>query len=764
MKGLPNLQPLKLFAALLIAGTTGATLPALASNDPRWALCSDPDFFFPLTPTAIAEQISNKPPQGEDMFVSADQVEMVSEHISKLIGNVLIEKTNELITADTAHYDAKAGRLALSGSVLVWNPDMRMRSDQLIAFTGEQQTGTFEQAHYFIDKSHATGTADKIIRNSDNTTILNNASYTTCSPDDMDWLFRAKQIKLNHNTGIGTAKHMRLRFKGVPIFYFPGFSFPIDDRRKSGFLVPSIEDSDRRGVTLSLPYYWNIAPQADATITPHNMSRRGLKLDTEWRYLNRWSRSTLNTEFLDDKAPGPDIDNKRWLYQIGHQGRLDSHWQTRIDASAVSDAEYFDDFSNSLSTASVSHLPRDARLTGTWPHWSFQTRVLTYETVDDAIPSNSRPYRLLPTFTLAGNYPELWRNMDIDIHSSFTRFDHAERITADRFDLRSRLSWPIGAAGWFVTPAISARHTQYRLDNFSDPSQPDDIDRSVPSFSLDSGLFFERSFGSEQRFLQTLEPRLFLLKTPFREQNDIPVFDTRQPDFNFAQLFVENRFVGADRVGDAEQLSLALSSRILQRSSGAEVLRASIGQIYFNKDRRVTLAANGATIEEDRSDIIAEIKYNFSRHWSTTFTAEWNPERRETDKELFRLRYQAGDNRLLNLAYRLRRDQLKQADASFSWPISKRWSAVGRWNYDIENEVDLERFFGLEYESCCYALRIVSREYITDDNSTLNNGIADDFETDRGIYFQLSLKGFGGLGQNLGQLLEKDILGYKDPY
>ncbi|HEX7025753.1 MAG TPA: LPS assembly protein LptD [Gammaproteobacteria bacterium] len=697
-------------------------------------------------------------PTGGEIFADANSIETLENNVSRLTGDVVVLREFDRLQAEEAFYDPKRGRFELFGDVRHWSGEFEFLADS-ITTAGNGETGELHNAQFFIASSHLTGQAERIERRP-STTWLYNSSYTTCDPDNADWRLRGSEIKLDHAEGQGLAKHMRLYFKGIPIFYFPALSFPIDDRRKSGFLYPEIGDSNSHGFELATPYYWNIAPNIDATLTPHQMSRRGLKLDTEWRYLNNWSTNQLDTEYLDDAQFG----DSRSLVRLTHNGKLGNHWRTRINATSVSDEHYFDNFGGDLAGSSITHLPSNASLTGNWQHWTFSTRLFAHQTLDETIPDSRRPYDLLPEVMFKGLYPEFWGGFDFELDGIFTKFDQTDRVTATRANVIPTLSRPMGGLAWFLVPSLSVDHAEYRLENLADPQATTSPNRTVPIFSMDSGLFFERQFGNDQRFLQTLEPRLFYLRVPFRDQSEIPIFDTSLPDFNFMQLFSENRFIGADRIGDANQATLSLTTRFLSRLSGKEFLRAGIGQIHYFEDREVTLPGRTADIR-DRSNLIGEINANLGDHWSSSLMTEWDPELEETDKKLFRLRYNRGGRYIANLSYRFReQEQLEQADISFAWQFSPKWSFMGRWNQSLPDKVNLEKFLGVIYENCCYAVRLVYREYLTGGQEL--NGIPGDdpHRYNDAIFIQLSLKGLAGIGSDPAQLLERGIPGYRDPF
>ena len=337
--------------------------------------------------------------------------------------------------------------------------------------------------------------------------------------------------------------------------------------------------------------------------------------------------------------------------------------------------------------------------------------------------------------------------LDYSLNTEWVQFQHNDLVTGTRLDVMPGISLPLVTPGAFAIPSIKGRYTAYQLDD-SLPADQREPDRSVSIFSLDSGLIFERS--ASQRTRQTLEPRLFYLYVPYMAQDDLPVFDTNEYDFSFGQLFREERFSGPDRVSDADQLTLALTTRVLDNASGRERFRASLGQILYFEDRRVTLPGKPVETREE-SDLAAELAATLGRHWSARGSLLWDPETEQTSRASTRIQYRRHGEQVINLGHRFRDDDFEQGELSFAWPVAQRWSSVGRWVYDIDNRRSQEAMAGLEYESCCWAARLVSRRYITDGGTEYNNG----------VYFQLVLKGFTSVGNDIEDLLEEGILGYE---
>ncbi|HDP89927.1 MAG TPA: LPS-assembly protein LptD [Thioalkalivibrio sp.] len=529
----------------------------------------------------------------------------------------------------------------------------------------------------------------------------------------------------------------------VPFLYTPWISFPITDERKSGFLAPAIGNSDKRGFELETPYYWNIAPNYDATFTPRYMSDRGLQLNGEFRYLMPVNRGDLQLSWLDDDA----YEDQRWLGRWRNTLRPSTHSRVDIDLNGVSDKRYFDDLSTSLDVISATHL--DRRMDARW--WFDQGEVLLrlqgYQTVNETLLSTQYPYRRVPQLLFTGGIPDGALGLDYGLRAEWVQFDHDDLVNGSRLDLKPSIALPVRTPGSFLEPRLSGRYTAYRLDD-SLPADQREPDRLVPTFSLDSGLIFERE--ASDRAIQTLEPRLFYVYTPYRDQDDLPVFDTGDLTFTFDQLFREDRFSGPDRVGDANQLSLALTSRLVDTASGRERLRASLGQIFYFEDREVTLPDQPAETRTE-SDLAAELGAQLGNFWKIDSSLLWNPDTEQTARGSTRIQYRRDSRHVFNLGYRYREDDFEQAEISFGWPLSRRWNGVGRWVYALDDNRDLEALGGLEYESCCWKARLVARQYVTDGGTEYNNA----------IYFQLVLKGLMDVGRNIEDLLEEGILGYE---
>lgn len=716
-------------------------LPAQAApdSDALWALCgATPDWArAPLSPNP--ELASER--QAIHLFADTASVSETGE--SLLQGEVTLQRGTQWLSADNIKLDNQLGDVEVTGHIKATDEGFAVRGEAG-KFNLNTREGLFSGVEYQIPPLHARGQADTMELKGLGLAYLTNAYYTTCNEGKRDWILSARTIRIDQEEEEGSARNVVLRFKNVPFFYTPYISFPISDKRKSGLLAPRI-GTNEGGWDIETPYYLNLAPNRDLTLTPRFLQYRGVQLKSDLRYLNRRSRGELRLSNIEDDIYGSD----RWSAGYQHSGALSRHLNINIAAAAVSDETYFQDLGTSLELSSITHLERRADLRYSRRYWDLLLRAQGYQSVSETLADQSKPYQRLPQLKLTGDLPEGPLRLRYQLNAEWVRFDRANSTVGDRLDIMPALSAPLIGASYFLIPKIKGRYTQYTLEDSA--QNPIELERSLPISSLDSGLIFERQAGADLR--QTLEPRLFYLHTPYREQGQIPVFDTGKLDFNFNQLFRDDRFSGADRVGDAQRLSMALTSRLISKQRGDELFRASLGQILYFRDRRVVLP--GDTVQsEQRSDLAAELSTQPTPQWTLRTSMLWDSERRNTDRASSQLQYRRDHRRVVNLAHRYRRSDFEQMDISFAWPVTDHWKSVGRWTYSLNDNQDIETFAGVEYESCCWAVRVVGRRYIT----------GADQEYNQSLYFQLVLKGLTSLGENLDEFLQRGILGYETDY
>lgn len=723
---------------LLVLVTLTPSLCSAAADENQWSLCK------PRSETALPSDAIDAR-DDDATVITADTAEAPDRDTVILHGDIRARQADQHLRADSAIYHRSSDQLHADGNIQYFRRDLVIRGgDAEVSL--DKNTGVINEASYDLFSRHARGTALSATIENKDVTVLHGVTYTTCDIGDDAWLLRSSTLRLNQENGIGTARNIRLSFMRVPFFYFPYLSFPIDDRRKTGFLPPSYAHSDDNGTEVSLPFYINIAPQFDATLEPRFISKRGTMIKNETRYLNPIGRGQLNLEYL----PDDDIANRnRNLVNFQDRTRYTTQLSSSVSIAHVSDTEYFRDLGNSLSLSSITHLRQIASLDYQSDLWTSSLRLESYQTIDDTISENRRPYQRLPQILFGTTQPDEDGAFNYNFSGEYVDFRHDTRISGSRIDLKPSIDYPLRSPATFVIPSISLRHTLYDLDE-SSPEGETHISRTIPSFTMDSGIFLERdSHWGGMPMIQTLEPRLYYLYSPFRDQTEIPLFDTALPDFSYSQLFRDNRFTGSDRIGDADQLTLALTTRFFERETGKERLRASIGRIFYFENREVSL---GTQVEENNtSDLVAESAASLLPQLNTRFDVRWNEETREIDKGSIALQYTPDSHSIFNIAYRYRDPTLRQSDISFLWPVGRRWNIIGRYNYSLLDHRALETLAGLEYQSCCWRAQIVNRRYVNDDLG----------ETRENLYIQFELKGLTSFGNTLESVLEQGILGYE---
>ncbi|SEJ89609.1 LPS-assembly protein LptD [Pseudomonas sp. NFR16] len=761
------------------------------------------------------------------------------EQIATLAGDVVMRQGSMQVQADEASLHQAENRGELNGDVRLRDNGALIVGDhaEVQLDTGEAKV---DNAEYVLHKSNVRGNA-LYARRAENAIIrLKDGTYTTCEPNSNAWTVKGNNITLNPATGFGTATNATLRVKDIPILYTPYIYFPIDDRRQSGFLPPTIGASSDTGFSLLTPYYFNLAPNYDATLYPTYMAKRGLLLEGEFRYLTKSSEGQFGAAYLnddnDDRKQETDYKDTRWMINWQNRSGLDDRLLATVDYTKVSDPYYFNDLKSGQEGVNTNdYLNQQGMLTYRGEGYTGRLNVQQYQLTS---VSRITPYGRLPQLKLDGTLPFRPEGLKFDYSTELVRFDRdlhdgnfsdedgnveprldnnvagLARANGDRLNLAPSISLPLTSSYGFLTPKLKYVYTQYDLDLDSQGKQDlltnrnnasvlgesydSNVNRSVPIFSVDSGLYFDRNtqwFGKDYR--QTLEPRLFYLYVPYKDQKDIPVFDTAETTFNYSSLFRDNRFRGSDRIGDENKLSLGLTNRWIE-DNGFERQRISVGQALYFKDRKVQMPG---IAYQDRNDAQADVspyaleyEYRFNRDWRATSDFNWDPDSHSTRSGSAMVHYQPEDNpgKIINAGYRYRNDlvrydqstgrwqvgggdygtpgtpgyikdyyKIEQHDFSVIWPVVPQWSAIGRWQYDYNRNRTLEAFGGFEYDNCCWKLRLINRYWVDYDESTQE--IPQNEKGDRGIFLQIVLKGLGGVvGQKVEGFLDKGIQGYRE--
>ncbi|MCK4865678.1 MAG: LPS assembly protein LptD [Gammaproteobacteria bacterium] len=654
--------------------------------------------------------------------LQSDKVELSQENISRFTGNVVIQQNDKRIETDQAEYIKETEQVEAEGNVRFIAADIQIKSESA-SFNLKSNQAVLKNAEYQSLTSRARGQASTIEIKDQSTTKLSDATYTTCDPDNTDWLLSASTITLDNKSHQGHASNVVLRFKDVPFFYFPYLRFPIGEDRLSGFLFPYFGHSNEHGDELKIPYYWNIHPQVDATITPWYMSKRGTLLHTEFRYLTENNSGILDAEYLsNDKLFKDTRERLHWK----HESKPGLGWQAKADYNYVADVNHLTDFSDNLNSTSTTYLIRTADAIYNSKSWLFNINA-----EDHQILSGENPYKRLPQIILNSRYAIKNNALNYSLKSEAVRFEHVDyKVIGERLHVKPELSYPIRSSAGFFEPRLAVQHTIYNLQQTTGESE---LSRTIPTFSFNSGLFFERdSQIFSHNYLQTLEPQLFYVYAPYKDQSDLPVFDTSAYAFNVNQSFADYRFNGIDRIGDDNRVTAALATRFIDQENGKEMFMARVGQIYYFSDRKVQLP--DVTIDStSRSNIIAEVKAH-PGNWNVSSQLEWDPELKVNISSSNQLGYKYQKFNF-DLAHRYQRNTLETREMKLNWELNARWNLHATHLYDLRNDHIVENLFAINYESCCWGLRLSTKErYLS---ST---------QTDRGIYLELILKGLGGFG------------------
>jgi len=773
-------------------------------------------------------QFDDTPMSEAPTYVSAKATRYEQEQeIATLAGDVVLRQGSMQAEADEASLYQLENRGELSGNVRLRDRSALMVGDRAEIFldTGEAKV---ENAEYVIHEGGVRGSAQYAKREETAIIRLKDGTYTSCEPGENTWHLKGNNVTLNPASGFGSATNVTLRVKDIPVFYTPYIHFPIDDRRQSGFLMPTIGTSSDTGLALLTPYYFNLAPNFDATLYPHFMSDRGLLMEGEFRYLTRSSEGQFGAAYLDDSDDDrklqSEYEDQRWMYSWQNRSGLDSRLLAEVDYTDISDPYYFQDLDTQLGISQPDFL--DQRGTLTWRGDTF-TAALNVHAYEATSVVDTTPYERLPQLTLNGALPFQPGGLHFTYGTEFVSFQRdlrsgnfinedgtpqpwydnyvsgLNRAEGERIHLEPGVSLPLNWSWGFLKPSVKYAYTQYDLDLDSTGQGQltgqfeDSPDRSVPIFSVDSGLYFDRDtqwFGKDYR--QTLEPRLFYLYVPEEDQDEIPVFDTSESSFSYSSLWRENRFSGKDRIGDANQISLGVTNRWIE-PNGFERQRFSIGQTYYFEDRKVQMPGidyrDRATEQSSVSPFALEYMYRYNRDWHFTSTFNWDPDSHSTRSGSAMWHYQPADNpgKIVNIGYRYRNDTMRydqasgtwtyggdfgtpgqanyiedyykinQHDFSFIWPVVPQWSVIGRWQHDYSRSRTLEAFGGFEYDSCCWKLRLINRYWIDYDETDLNPDVND--EPDTGIFLQIVFKGLGNvIGGATETFLDEGIQGYRE--
>jgi len=721
----------RLLGTLLLMSPVAA---ALAADDQACPM--------PVTLDPRLEELLKADPDDPNIDISSDSGDLARSGDAELSGNVKIRMGQRLLTADEARVNAEKRSIVVSGRTGYLDPTVRVTGEGG-SFAGG--SGEFKGASFELVDGSGRGAATSAQLRNETTLDLEGVRFTVCPPGNDDWQLRADSISLDQKSSTGTGRNVRLDFLGVPILYTPWISFPVGDTRKSGLLFPAIGSGGKTGTQIAVPWYWNIAPNYDATFTSRYFSSRGYRIDPEFRYLTERSRGTLEAQYLPHDS---ERKEDRGLYQFQDVTFFEPRTRALANASYVTDNSYFEDFGVGFEGTSVIFLNQLGELRRDTTHWSLVGRAQNYQVIDDALADDERPYSLLPQVFAAGRWNDLPLGLGATFDLEATNFYRELGPQGIRVDTQPALSWRTGRRGAYAEGNAAWRYTTYSLDELA-PGADESLSRSLPVLSLDSGFVLERATGSKRQRLQTLEPRLQYVYIPYRDQDAIPIFDTDTPTLNMVQLFRTNRYVGADRVGDANLVSVGVTSRLLDAGGGRQFLSATLGQAYYFEDPRVTLPDEEPT-NRASSDVVAEVELDAFKNWNARAAYVWDPNANQSQRAEAALQYQLAGDSVINGAYRYQRDLLEQFDVSAAWPIAKNWRAFARWVYSLAEDKTLDQFVGFEYSSCCWSIRAITRRFVSSRTG----------DSDTSVGLQLELKGLSSVGVDNQAFLRDAIRGY----
>lgn len=714
-------------SARLEAGSTASSSHPVQSSteQPTEIHATRIDGFMNGWVNAVGNAEARKP----NLMIQADEIRyLVPDERCIAQGNVVIKRGTEVITGPQAEYNLKdhSGLMESPQLTMPKGPD-RARPSRASAALG-----------VFLDELHSH---------------LNQVHYSTCSADQEDWYLTSNEMDLNSATQIGDASSASIVFKGVPLVYSPFITFPMNDHRKSGFLAPDFGASNN-GFETTIPYYFNIAPNMDDTLIPRYMSNRGLMLANEFRYLEPNFSGKFVAEHLDhDRLTGTN----RHFASLQQVTNLGNGFGLTINAQEASDNDYFRDLGSTaipnVNAAANPYLPRDFLLTKQWDLWSLNLHTLSFQTLNDPKAPIGDQYRMRPQFV--ANYSRDLMGMDFDFNNEYTDFRHPTSQNGQRYVSVPSLRLPVNLGWGFVAPKVSLHYTNYNLEPLG-TTAGSNLSRTLPISSIDSGLFFDRDLiWDDKAMTQTLEPRLFYVYIPFKDQTKLPLFNTGVSDFSYSQLFSENQFSGPDRVSEANQITAAIQSRLVNSSTGEELIRGVLGQRYHFEAQQTSISGAQVNRTSNTSDILAGVSGRINSRTTSSFSWDYNPTLQRTEKLGVDWRYIPEPGQAVNLGYRINRDtpgqaDIRQIDISAELPIGGGWSGVGRFNYDTAQSTIVESLFGAEYTSGCWAFRVVTDRVTV--SSTQVNSV---------LYMQLELTGMVRLGKNPLEALKSNIPGYR---
>ena len=725
-------------------------------------------------------------PEQASLLVNANSTETLADNVALLDGDVQISQGYRQIRSNSARIDQTNRTVVLEGNVQFREPGLLLLGNNAEIDIDSKEV-QIEDATYVLHEASVRGKAENLQRTKDGVITITDATYSTCEPGDTTWLMATSEIAIDQASGFATVKNAQLKVKDIPVFYFPWIKFPVNDQRSSGLLFPTLHVGSSNGLDYAQPIYWNLAENYDATITPRLVQERGLGLELQFRHLSSLTKTEISGAFLGDDKGGKDendidintglpehLGEDRYLMGLKHLGGIGKSWSTFLDINRVSDNDYLGDLGNmSQESNSLINLRRVAGATYKTKHWDYLVEARDNQIIVDGLEEQ---YSVLPKIDINGYY-RFDNSLVVDLNNQSALFDHDNRdfVTGVRNRLDYGISWDKRWTWGYFRPQLRVKHLSYDLDSDGAPLANQSPSVTVPVTSLDSSIFFERDTSWLKDYTQTFEPRFYYVKAAFKDQSDFPDFDTREFTPSYDRLFRDERFNGGDRISDEERLTIAFTTRFIDKKSGQERFTASIAQSINYIDRQITLSANPseqelAELSRRQSPLALKLSGRMNDKWRFTSDIIYDTHDNELAKSSISLRYNDRQNRLFNATYRsTQRDprlfdgvslaqDIRQADISGFVPLAGNFNLVGRWNHDFTNSRALDIFAGFEYNSCCWRASLVARRWLDRRDEVLRP--EEDLTASNGIFFQIQFKGLAGSGGRVDSMLNNGIYGY----
>ncbi len=721
-------QSLRLMFVYLV--TCGLSQLATAGHEPislDWQpknatsanVCSG--YYLPYQAPSLEQSLA---PGEQPVYSNSDSSEY-QQGITHLKGNVELRQGSQTVTGDAAWFDSNNSSVDIIGHVKFRRPNMIIQSSDA-SFDMANSEAQLNQAQLALPSNELRATAQSIDYHSDDTVTMNKGSFTFCPPNDNAWAIHSNKIDLDPNLGFGEAQNAILKIGTVPVFYLPWMSFPIDDQRRSGFLFPTLVSSSQMGLDITTPYYLNLAPNYDALVTPRFTEFHGTSIDAKLRQLGKDSEQDL---YVNWAIEDPDTTYERWLMEYNHKAKISSSLSSSIHIKRASDGDIYDDYGLKKDTvansAKIDYQGQTPLLTAA------SLALITRQYFDTGVPA----YDKLPHATLSGGMVLNQQQQVINTNYSadLTRFTRdtegltgSNKITGTRTHLVPNLSTAWENDYSFIKPKISLPITNYQLNDTPSTIAASHT-RIIPQLEIDSGLLFERSLS--HGYMQTLEPRFYYTYTPYQQQDDVAIFDTSASG---KPVYQPNRFGGYDRIGDTNRVTLGLDSQFLS-AKGWQKAKLSMTQIHYFSDRKVQLSSTSTPDTETFSPIYGHMNYQFTPQWSSSLNIDWSPKSGNVEATSANMKYQVGNNKIIDLKYTETFNSTQQGEVSLMWPLAPQWTLIAKRKEDIRNQQLQDEILGVEYSNCCWKGRFVNRYWLVDQTQGIEHG----------IFFELSLKGLG---------------------